>query len=118
MAAPARTNAIPVSTAQNVAPNGIHLGIIGTTVQTAVRCARPKSIEQSPNVCAKERVHGLSSAPLLRLVPGSHVRPPTIHIPAIFFVLWSEFAAQSWLFIKEHEQVYAKGNGDHGSNRD
>jgi hypothetical protein len=66
---------------------------------------------------AKERAHGLSSAPLLRLVPGSHVRPPTIHIPAIFFVLWSEFAAQSWLFIKEHEQVYAQGNGDHGGNR-
>jgi hypothetical protein len=35
-------------TAHKVLPNGIHLGIIGTTVQTAVRCARPKSIEQSP----------------------------------------------------------------------
>ncbi len=47
---------------------------------------------------------------LMRFVPASHMRPPSIHVPAILFVVCPEFAAQSWLLIKEHEQMYAEGN--------
>jgi hypothetical protein len=59
----------------------------------------------------------LTSSSLLRLAPASDTRPPSIYVPAILFVLCSEFAAQSWLFIKEHEQMYAEGNRDCGSDR-
>src|SRR5215469_343841 len=55
------------------------------------------------------------SIPLL--VPTSQTWPPSIHVPAILLVLSSEFGAQSWLFVKEYEQVYAEGNRDRGSNR-
>jgi hypothetical protein len=55
--------------------------------------------------------------PLLRLVPASHARPPSIHVPAILFVFCPEFAAQSGLFIKENEKMYGEGNRCHASNR-
>lgn len=61
--------------------------------------------------------HPSRNSPLLRLVPASHTRPPSIHVPAIQFVVCPEFAAQSWLFIKKHEQMYGEGNRRHGSNR-
>src|SRR5579872_2226420 len=48
MAKPASTKAIPVNTAQKGGPRGFHLVIMGVTVQTAVRCERPKSTAQSP----------------------------------------------------------------------
>jgi hypothetical protein len=50
------------------------------------------------------RVHSLNP-PLLRLVPASYARPPSVHVPAILFVVCPEFAAQSGLFIKENEQT-------------
>jgi hypothetical protein len=51
------------------------------------------------------RAH-LPNPPLLWLVPASHAQPPSIHVPAIPFVVCPEFAAQSGLFIKENEQMY------------
>src|SRR3989442_15114363 len=35
----------------------------------------------------------------------------------MLFVVRSELPAQSLLLIKDHEQVYAEGNGRHGSNQ-
>jgi len=68
---------------------------------------------------AKQPVYSAPSrnSALLRPVPASHTRPPSIHVPAILFVVCPEFAAQSWLFIKEHEQMYGERNRRHGSKR-
>jgi hypothetical protein len=55
------------------------------------------------------RAH-LPSPPLLRLVPASHARPPSIHVPAILFVVCPEFAEQSGLFIKDNKQMYGEGD--------
>src|SRR5208282_547960 len=58
-----------------------------------------------------------SQAPLLRFVPASHTRPPSMHVSAIQFVICPEFPTQSWLFIKDDEQMYGEGNRCDGSNR-
>jgi len=52
------------------------------------------------------------SRPLLSSrIPTAHTRPPSAYVPAILFVVRLEFTAQSWLFVKDHEQMYGEGNG-------
>src|SRR5205809_2590044 len=49
----------------------------------------------------------------LRLVPGSHARPPAPHVPAILFVICPELLAQRRLFIQDDKQTHAERNGCH-----
>ena len=51
---------------------------------------------------------------LLRLVPASHTRPPSIHVPAIIDIVRAELLVQRRLFIEHHKQVYSEGNGPYG----
>jgi hypothetical protein len=58
----------------------------------------------------------LPKSMLLRLLPGSRARPPSIYVPAVFLVFCPEFPTQSRLFVKDYEQMNAEGNGDHDRN--
>src|SRR3989442_9637538 len=49
----------------------------------------------------------------LRLVPGSHARPPAPYVPAILFVICPELLAQRRLFVQDDKQMHAEGNGCH-----
>src|SRR5256886_738367 len=49
----------------------------------------------------------------LRLVPGSHARPPAPYVPAILFVICPELLAQRRLFIQDDKQMHAERNGCH-----
>src|SRR5213593_1869724 len=53
----------------------------------------------------------------LRLVPGSHARPPAPHVPAILFVICPELLAQRRLFIQDDKQMHAERNGCHRGDR-
>ena len=68
---------------------------------------------------AKQPVYSAPSrnSALLRPVPASHTRPPSIHVPAILLIVCPEFTAQSGLFIKENEQINGEGDRCHASNR-
>src|SRR5947209_11849024 len=49
----------------------------------------------------------------LRLVPGSHARPPAPYVPAILFVICPELLAQRRLFVQDDKQMHAERNGCH-----
>src|SRR5580692_10190131 len=51
-------------------------------------------------------------------IPASRTRPPATHIPAILFIVFPKFLAQSWFFVKDHEQMYGKANRCGGSNHE
>src|SRR5438445_2497998 len=59
----------------------------------------------------------LPNSTAIAACPSSHTRPPSVHVPAILFVVCPEFPPQSWLFIKDHEQMHGEGNRYDGSNR-
>src|SRR5207247_8449368 len=44
----------------------------------------------------------------LRLVPGSHARPPAPYVPAILFVICPELLAQRRLFVQDDKQMNRK----------
>src|SRR5271167_2917353 len=86
--------------------NRFYVSLVRTSFADDMAESRTCSI---PHIC--------SVTPLLWLVPASHTRPPSIDVPAILFVGCPEFPAQSWLFIKDDEQMYGECNRYHGSNR-
>jgi hypothetical protein len=45
-------------------------------------------------------------------IPASYPRPPSIHIPAILFVICAELSTQGRLFIEYNEEVHPNGNGN------
>src|ERR1700733_7934945 len=59
----------------------------------------------------------LTSRLCLRFVPGSRSRPPPTYVPAILFIVSSEFPLPCCVFIKDHEEMYAEGNRHHSSNQ-
>ena len=73
-----------------------------------------------PRDCGKTSVReraGEGTASQAVVAPASHTWPPATHVPAIVFVLCTEFLAQRGLFVKDHEEMHAERNGCDGSDR-